>query len=49
MLLAWLVIKLWERLPAAINATATVKDNLSRLEAAPTKKATINKNKFLRQ
>ena len=49
MLLAELVIKMWERLPAAINVTATVIQNLSRLEAAPTEKATINKSKLLRQ
>jgi len=44
MLLAWLIIKLWERLPAAIDAR--VGENLSRLEAAPTEKAICKKNEI---
>jgi len=45
MLLAKVVIKLWERLPAANNAT--VRENLSRLEAAPTEKATSKKSSYI--
>jgi len=41
MLLACFVVKLWERLPTAINAN--VRENLSWLEAAPTEKTTSKK------
>jgi hypothetical protein len=45
MLSACFVVKLWERLPAAINAN--VRENLSRLEAAPTEKATIKISSYV--